>query len=122
MAPNVPRESCHQDYPDDRVEPVEVRSEGIPVLAEFHPDPAERAAPDKGADEGVEVEPPEVHARHSCREGDKGADHGQQAADEDRDLAVLLEPAIGEVQIMVRDQNVLTVLLDQGPSAVGTDP
>src|SRR5262245_6151428 len=87
VPPHVPGAARPQDSSDEGVELMEIRSERIPVLAELHPDPAERVAPDERADEGVEIESRQVHPRHPRGEGDEGTDDREQAPHEDGDLA-----------------------------------
>ena len=47
---------------------------------------------------------------------------GQQAREEDDDLAALLEPAVGEVELVLRDEQVAPVALDRRAAALGADP
>jgi hypothetical protein len=63
-----------------------------------------------------------IHPRNARRERDEGPHHREQACGEDDDLAAPLEPAIGQLDLLLRDEQVSPVLQDGGPAALGADP
>ncbi len=54
--------------------------------------------------------------------GDERADHRQHAREQDDDLAVAVEPAIAELELVLRDEEQATVALDGRATALGADP
>ena len=93
-----------------------------PVLAQFVSGVGQQKTPNPRPEKGEKVELPEVHARHSGGKGDEAANQGEQAAEEDGPLAVLLEPAVRCFDLPVRDQHVLAMPHQQGAGADGSEP
>ena len=85
---------------DDVVEVVHLLLDLTPVLAELVAQVGEAEHPDEGARGGVEREATQRHARGAGRERDEGADDRQQARDEHRDAAVLVEVLLGRAIIL----------------------
>ncbi len=121
MPRDVPHRAGHDDGADDDVELVEVDAQVLPVLPHAHADPRQHRAPYERADERVHDERGHPHLRHARGEGDEGAYHGQEPRHEDRYLAVAREPAVGQVQVVVRDQHVPPVFFDERPPAPRAD-
>src|SRR4051795_4940515 len=102
MTPHPPGRAGDEQYADDEVKAVEPRFQGlvlVPLLAELLTDVGQADAPGQRAKKGVDDEACQVHAGNTGREGDERAHNGQQAAGENDDLAILLKPAIREVEI-----------------------
>src|ERR1700755_2110325 len=83
VAPDPPDRAEEDDCADEEVEAVEPCLEGlvlVPLLAEYLADVRETYAPWERAEEGVEGEARQVHARDAGGECDEGSYDGQQAA------------------------------------------
>jgi hypothetical protein len=100
---------------------VEVFAEVSPVFGELHSRIGEAEAPGPRAEECIEVEAEARHARDSRGKRDEGADDGEKASDEDCDLAVFVEEAIGEFEVVFVEQDVTAVFLDERTSAEVSD-
>ncbi len=61
------------------------------------------------------------HAGDAGRERDEGADHGQEASDEDGEVSPAGEEAVGPVELAVSHEDPASIALDEGTSAVAAD-
>ena len=95
---------------------------GVPVVAELHADVGKDVAPGPGADEGVGVEAELRHPCDACGKSDKGADDGQQAADENGDSAKALEEVFDAVEIVAAEQDVPAEAFDGRATSPGAEP
>src|SRR5687767_7868576 len=66
--------------------------------------PGQPSRPGERPEETIEHELGEVHTRHARREGDEGADYRQQSGEESCRLAILLEPLVGGVKVVLIDE------------------
>src|SRR5207237_6127893 len=94
----------------------------IPLFAKRLTCISEAQAPGKRTEKRVSNESSQVHFRDSGRKRDECSDHWQQPAAEDYQLTPAGEPSFGEVQIVLRDQNVAAIFFDDATSAVHADP
>jgi hypothetical protein len=78
--------------------------------------------PDRGTEEGIDVEAKLVHTRDACGQRDKGANHWQQATDEDGDPSVAREEVFGAVEVAVVEQHEAAIFCNKGPAAISADP
>src|SRR5699024_10980364 len=95
----MPDQCQHAQRHDDDIESVKPDAEFIPVGTQDFPQPGEAETPYEGSDKGIEVEARERHAGNARRQGDKCTHHRQHAGEQDDDVAVALEPALGQLQI-----------------------
>src|SRR3712207_2072295 len=92
---------------------VEEVPDPLPVLSEDVAEVGQREDPRDAPEERVEAELGEVHPGGPCREGDKGAHHGQTPGDEHRELPVPVEPLLGEVEVVGAHPDVAPVVQPQ---------
>src|SRR5215207_8022162 len=109
-APEQVEGSGHQRHRHGVVEEVQVVAYRRPVLAEHVPAVRQREDPGYAPKESVQGELSEVHTGCACGERDEGADHRQAARDEDGELTVLIEPLLGDMQVMRPDTHVSPVV------------
>ncbi len=98
------------DDGDDDKEDVIVLNEVAPMTAEERSGPYQKQGPGDGADNREDREFPEGVAGDTGREGDKGADAGQAAADEDGSTAVLIEHVFCHLEFVLVKEDVFAVL------------
>jgi len=79
-------------------------------------------APGEGSQEGVYKEFDEGHPGDARRQADEGAYHRQQPGGEDGEAPVLIEPAVGSIQVMVRDKQISPVSFQEGASLPHAHP
>ena len=98
------------DGDDGHEEDVVVLYEVPPVTAQEGAGPYEEQHPGDGADDGEDGEFPERIAGDAGREGNKRADAGQAAADEDGSTAVLIEHVFCHLEFVLVKEDVFAVL------------
>src|ERR1700683_629425 len=107
--PNEPDKARKKRDGDDGVEIVKELAQGwiaVPARAEHHAHIGERKAPRPRADERVDLK---FHHRHSSkarRKGNESADHGKQAADENRDGSIAGKEMLGALKFRVGHEHI----------------
>src|SRR5882724_5473608 len=94
----------------------------VPLLAKLLTYIREPQAPRQRAGEGIDDEFLQIHARDAGGKCDERPNRRQQAANKNDRFTKPIEPAISEVQIMMRNQKILAVLFDQRTAAIHPDP
>ena len=89
----------------------------LPGRPDLHADQREAEHPGDAADEREQREAPERHARDAGGQRDERPDHRNAAADEHRDLAASLEPALGALQSSGRHVDEAPVPRDERTSS-----
>src|SRR5579885_453080 len=114
-------EHPHPDNHDRQIELVPVMREHLDVLPELDPSPGEEITPDKRADEGEEAKDGKVRLEHPGRKRDEGAHNRQHAADQECDVAILVDPAVRRLQLFRLEQKIAPVSLQERAAAVKTE-
>src|SRR6266508_6218593 len=112
VPPYPPCGGEHDYDANHEVEPVKKSLQArvfVPLLAQLLSHVCESEAPWKRTRKRVDDELLQVHPRHAGGECDERANGGQQTTDENNDFTKPIEPSIGKIQIMMRNQNVLAV-------------
>src|SRR5215204_1019337 len=120
-APEQVEGSGHQRHRDGVVEVVQIVAYRRPVLAEHVPEVRQREDPGYAPEESVKNELAKVHPGGAGGKRDEGTNHGQAAGDEDGELAVLIEPLLGDMQVMRFDADVSPVMKPELTPAPETD-
>jgi len=95
---------------DDRIERTQNHAYFFPMFAELISCESQDGAPDERPKESVRKELNERHPGNSSRNADESTDYRQQPRDEGCQRTFLLEPAVGKVKVVVRNEQVFTVL------------
>ena len=77
--------------------------------------------PQKRSCEGIDCEFHLVHAAHACRNADEVAHHRDQAAEEDRLLAIAVKPSLSPDHVCFVQQRILPVSSDEPLAAIPAD-
>src|SRR2546423_13866389 len=115
MTPNPPGNSKHDQDSDNEIESMKEILEPrifVPLLAQLLTCVCEPQTPGQRAREGIDDEFFQIHARDACGKCDERPNRRQQAANENDRFTKSIKPAISEIQIMMRNQKVLAILLD----------
>src|SRR6266496_1349716 len=121
MSPHPPGYREHAHNSNDKIESME---EGLqhgirfPLLTQLLSDICQPQTPGQRAGECVNNEAFEIHPRYTRRKSYERANHWEQTAGEDDDFAEASKPAVRQIQIMMRNQNITPVLLNQRPATV----
>src|ERR1039458_10187288 len=102
-----------QNYGVEAMEPHLQARILVPLFAQPHADIRQRKAPGPRSDKRVDMELQAGHARDSCRECDKSADHRQQASDQYGEGASPLEEPVGDAELAMPEENVTRVAAKQ---------
>src|SRR5882762_994404 len=121
VRPDEPNQADGERNADYQVELVEVFAQAAPVLAKLHAEIGQCETPGPRSQEGVDMKLAPGHAGDAGGESDKGADHGKQAANQDRSLSPTLEEAVCPVDFAAAHQDPSSVLFYQGSSTVKAD-
>src|SRR5215471_16646063 len=93
-----------QDCSDKRIfDKAEIVMEALVAPSGGPADPGEREGPDRGADRRQHRVADERRLENPCGDRDERADHGSDAADQDRKVLPALEPAFGAVELCLRE-------------------
>src|SRR5262249_1935471 len=125
MPPHPPcggQQSDDTDHEIESMEPVFQSLILIPLLTEDLADISEAQTPWERSQKGVDDEPPKVHPGDSGRKCDKGPDDGKQPARKDNQFSTAFEPAVGDIEIVQRNQDITAIFLDYRTAAIHTDP
>src|SRR5450830_1364796 len=106
---------------DAVVDVVEAALEFLPASAEREADRLEGEAPDGRADQRQHRVREEPGAEHTRRDGDEGACDWRDASEQDGKVAEALEPALGSLELPVREMEPAPVALEERPAAVDAD-
>src|SRR2546425_12651143 len=112
MPPHPPNNCEHDQDSDHEIELMKKCLEArifVPALTKLLTDIRQAKAPRQRPGECVDDEFLQVHARDAGGKRDEGANRRQEATDEDDDLAKPIEPAIGEIQIVMRNEQILSI-------------
>ena len=107
----------HDPGDDGVVEVAEVVLPLLPSIADLAPDDPQHQHPRDAAERGQRREAPEGHSGHTGGEGDERAHDREHAGEEDGDVAVALEPAVGGREVLRVDVD-QPVLLQQLEASV----
>src|SRR5712692_2635085 len=125
VSPDAPRNQDYERDSNHEIEPVKQSLERrilVPTLAQLLTNVSEAETPWQRSGKRIDDKLLQIHPRDARRKRDECANDGKQPAGENDDFAKAREPAIGEIQIMTRNQNVPPVLLDQRTATVHPDP
>src|SRR5262249_9686438 len=100
---------------------VEIFSKRAPILSKLHTEISEREAPGPGAEECVNVKLGPRHAGDAGRQRNEGANHRQQAADEDGEFSPAEKKTVSPVEFTVPHQYPTTVPLDQRAASISAN-
>src|SRR4029078_2589368 len=93
-----------------------------PLLTQFLSDIRQRETPRQRSGERVDHEACEIHSRDTRWKRNERSNRGQQTAHKNDYFTILRKPAIGDVEIVTRKQNVFSVLLNERPPTVHPNP
>src|SRR3712207_7877776 len=93
----------------------------VPVLTQVVTEVGQGEDPWYAADKRIEAELGEVHPRRPRRERDERTYHRQATRDEHRELAVLVEPPLGHLQVMGAHPYVAAIVEPQLPPTPQAD-
>src|SRR5262249_49601584 len=99
MRPDEVTDNQCEPYTDHDIELMEVLPQLIPPFTHFHTDIGQTKTPGDRSYEGEQYESPERHPCNSRRKGNKGPDHGQQAAEKYCGFSIFLKPAISDIDV-----------------------
>src|ERR1044072_1912544 len=125
MPPDPPNNGHHQQDADYEIKSMEQGLKPrilVPALAQLLAHIGQAKAPRKRSRKRVDNKFLQIHAGDAGGERDESANSRKQTAHKNESLAESREPPIGKIQIMMRDQHILSVLFDQRASAVHADP
>src|SRR5712692_8660860 len=125
VSPDPPRNQDYERDSNHEIEPVKQSLERrilVPTLAQLLTNVSEAETPWQRSGKRIDDELLQIHPRDTGRKRDECANDGQQTAGKDNDFAKAREPAIGKIQIVVRNQNVSPILFDQGTATIHPDP
>lgn len=106
MRPEEVADRDGEDEPNDNVKLMKVVSQMFPLFAHPKPDVRQEIAPRQGSDKGEDDESWKVHLRDTGRKRNERAHHGKHSAEKDGRLSIFGKPAISDIEIMVRDQEI----------------
>ena len=72
---------------------------------------SQAGAPDKRAGKGIDQEFTDIHPGDAGRQADIGTYYRQQTGDKDRPAAAAGEPAVGDIQVVLGNQDVASVFV-----------
>ena len=125
VAPDPPGDEEHRCDADEEIETVKPglqRVVFVPLLPEFLPDVRQTQAPRQRPGKRVDHEAREIHSRHTRWKRNERSNRRQQATHKDNHFSILRKPAISDVEIVTRKQNVFSVLLNERAAAVHPNP
>src|SRR5881398_1113512 len=125
VAPDPPRTQDHERDSNHEIESVKESLEHrilVPFFAQLLTNISEAKTPRQRSRKGVNDKLFQIHPRDAGRERYERANGRKQAAGENDGFPKTSEPAIGYIQIVRRNQNVSSVLLDQRTTTVHPDP
>jgi len=95
VAPDPVGQQQNDSGQQHQVEAMKVGAGDLPVLAQNEAGIGQEDASDQGAEEGIEGEEHDVDPGHPGGQGDEGADHRQEAGEEDGKNVIAGEPDLG---------------------------
>ena len=110
----------HQRHDDD-IQFLTVRTDERPVAAEAIAEVGEEGVPERGAENRVEREDPDVHSGGAGRKGDEVADDRNETGDEDGFLSESPEEIFREVEMVDIEQQIFAVFDDERTAEIHTD-
>lgn len=112
-------DDCHGN---GDVEGTHHLSNSIPVFPQNVTTVDQTRRPGEGAKEGVEHEFSLLHPGYPCREADKSTHHWQQPGEKCYSVSIFIEPAVGTLNIVVRNEDVFPPAVKEGAATPGPNP
>src|SRR5438552_13786428 len=125
VTPDPPRNHDHKRDSNHEIESVKESLKHrilVPFLAQLLTNIGEAETPRQRSGKRVDDVLFQIHPRDAGRERYKRANDWKQAAGEHNSFPKTSEPVIGQIQIMGRNQNVSSVLIDQRTTTIHPDP
>lgn len=113
-----PNEESEQDDQDDDGQVIEGPRQRVPAGSEIIAAVGQGKAPWQRTEEAEDHKSGEFRAAHACRQGDERSHDRQQAASEDGDVTILLEPAFRRQEVLLLQEYISPVAEDEGAPSI----
>src|SRR5579862_7689900 len=104
MVPEPQGNKQHDDDPYNQIRFMEVRGEGIPVLAKLKAQPGQKIAPRQTAKKRINAEASKVHAGNTGGQRDECPNEGHHTSEEDDRFAKAGKSSVRSVDISLSDE------------------
>src|SRR4051812_16010651 len=116
------RDKRHNSCDDRDLDVAEVVVERLVAAAKGPADPGENHTPERVAEQGEDVVPPERHLEDPGRDRDERARDRGDAAEEDGPVVPPVEPPVRPVDLLSGQVQPAAVALEEGAAAALPDP